>query len=292
MADNNTGYNGQQAPGIGAGEWGAVAEIARRIMLEIQTTKPVQVVAVRSAGELAEAGFIDVQPLVNQVDGAGNQVPHGVIHNVPYIRMQGGANAVIMDPVVGDIGICGFCTHDISVVKSTKKAANPGSKRRFDYADAVYIGGILNGVPTQFIRFYSGGIEVVSPTKVRLAAPVIELAATDHISNTAPQVSTTASTSITETTASYSLSASSAADVTAPTTTIHGAEVVTGLTSLNGGFAALARAGGGASTINSAVSINGNTDTTGTLTNNGHAVGSTHAHGGVQPGTGTSGTPT
>jgi len=36
----------------------------------------------------------------------------------------------------------------------------------------------------------------------------------------------------------------------------------------------------------------GNYTSTGTLTNNGKAVGSTHTHGGVQTGSGTTGTPT
>lgn len=44
--------------------------------------------------------------------------------------------------------------------------------------------------------------------------------------------------------------------------------------------------------ITGEVNITGNVSTTGTLTNNGANVGSTHRHGGVDTGSGTSGTPT
>ena len=32
-----------------------------------------------------------------------------VIHNVPYMRIQGGANGIILDPAIGDIGIATVC---------------------------------------------------------------------------------------------------------------------------------------------------------------------------------------
>lgn len=309
---DNFGYNGQNDPGDGAAEDAAIANVARRIMLEIKTTKLVLVKAVRNNGALAQAGFIDAQPLVNQVDGAGNPTPHGVIYNIPYLRTQGGVNAIILDPVVGDIGVCGFDTHDISTVKTTRAAANPASGRRFDYADAVYIGGVLNGVPEQFIRFSSDGIEVLSPTKVRLVAPTIEMVASDvitmtathSITETAPQVNVTASTRITESTATFSLTATTGAGITSPLTTITGLATITGLTTMGGGFAASPRVGGGASTITGDLSVtSGNVSFSGALsvtgattlagvTAGGKNIGGLHTHTGVQTGSGTSGPPT
>lgn len=35
----------------------------------------------------------------------------------------------------------------------------------------LYLGGVLNGVPQQYVRFTAEGIEVVSPTKVTVRAP-------------------------------------------------------------------------------------------------------------------------
>jgi phage baseplate assembly protein gpV len=133
-------------------------------MARAATATLVMVKAVHNAGELAPVGLIDVQPMVAQIDGAGKTTPHGIIHNIPYMRVQGGANAVIIDPVVGDIGLAVFASRDISSVKATKQPSGPGSRRRHSMADGLYIGGFLNAVPTQFIRFSGDGVEIKSTT--------------------------------------------------------------------------------------------------------------------------------
>lgn len=142
---------------------------------KVQTVTLVQIQAVTNAGEVEPVGFVDILPLVNQVDGNGNPTPHVTIYGVPYVRIQGGANAVILDPQVGDIGIALFTSRDISKVKSTKAQANPGSGRMYDFADGLYLGGVLNGVPQQFVRFSSEGIELNSPTKITLTAPEVDI---------------------------------------------------------------------------------------------------------------------
>jgi hypothetical protein len=132
----------------------------------------VTVKSVTNNGTVSPVGEVSVQILVNQIDGDGNAFPHGTIFGVPYFRLQGGANAVILDPVVGDVGIAVFCDRDISSVKANKGQASPGSRRQFDPSDALYIGGFLNGVPTQYVQFLpnGGGINVVSPGVVTLKA--------------------------------------------------------------------------------------------------------------------------
>lgn len=130
----------------------------------VQTVSIVRVEAVSNAGELSPVGTVAVKPLVQQMTGEREAVDHGIIYNIPYFRIQGGADAVIIDPKVGDIGICVFCSRDSSAVKTTKKEAPPGSYRTFNWADGMYIGGFLNGVPEQYIRFSASGIEVVTST--------------------------------------------------------------------------------------------------------------------------------
>lgn len=172
MAD---GYQGAQDAGDGAGEFGAQSFLVRQILSRVNTATLVKIVAVTNAGGLSPVGFVDVQPLVNQVDGAGNAVPHGVLHHLAYFRLQGGTNAVILDPQVGDIGIAVFADHDISSVVANKAQANPGSWRRFNMADGLYLGGVLNGTPTQYVQFTAAGINVVSPTKVTITAPETDI---------------------------------------------------------------------------------------------------------------------
>lgn len=178
---SSEGYVGTQGPESRANEFNAVEFVITQLLNKRNYTTLVQVMAVRSAGEVAPVGFVDVQIMLNQIDAAGNSMPHGTVNNVPYFRLQGGANAVIIDPQVGDIGMATFADRDISSVKASRAISNPGSKRRADIADGLYTGGFLNGVPTQYVRFTDSGIEVVSPTNVTVRAPTINMVGADSV---------------------------------------------------------------------------------------------------------------
>jgi len=166
-----SGYQGFQTPSDTSGEFNALSFIVRQILSKANTATLVRVVSCTNSGAVSPVGYVNVQPLVNQIDGLGNAVPHGIINNLPYLRIQGGTNAVIMDPSANDIGIAIFADRDISAVKASKAASNPGSLRRFDYADGLYVGGVLNGSPVQYLQFSSSGINVTSPTAVEINAP-------------------------------------------------------------------------------------------------------------------------
>lgn len=180
-------YQGFQDPKTGNSDLNATSFLFEQLMGKVWTSALVQVNAVTNAGALSAVGFVDVSPLIHQVDGAGKATPHGIIHNVPYFRLQGGADAVILDPKVGDIGLAIFASRDISAVKSSKAPNVPGSSRRFSPSDGLYIGGFLNGVPTQYVRFSATGIEVVSPTKIICTAPEVDVNATTKAVVTTPE---------------------------------------------------------------------------------------------------------
>jgi len=152
---------------------------------KVNTITLVKVVKIIPTGGLNAVGYVDVQPLVAQLDGAGNAMPHGIIHNLPYFRVQGGVSAVIIDPVIGDLGMAAFASHDISSVKETRDQANPGSRRRFDMADGLYLGGFLNGNPTRYVKLSADGIELEDSTQIILRSPKIvmdgEVVATGEI---------------------------------------------------------------------------------------------------------------
>ena len=131
--------------------------MVKQMMRQQATATIVRVLAVTNDGGLSPVGFVDVQPMVHQMDGKGQSVNHGPLHNLPYFRLQGGVNAIVMDPAVGDIGLAVFASRDISKVKNTKADAVPGSKRVQDMADGLFIGGFLNGTPENYIRFDSSG---------------------------------------------------------------------------------------------------------------------------------------
>lgn len=166
-------------------EYATFQFICQQLINKLATVLPVRVVSCTNDGALAPTGFVDVQPLVDQMGGDRQTVPHGTIFRVPYFRLFGGVNAVIMDPSPGDIGAALFCMRDISALKADPAAAlsrapspgaPPGSFRTYAWSDALYIGGFLNTVePEQYVRFSAGGIEVVSPTVITLRAPSIVL---------------------------------------------------------------------------------------------------------------------
>lgn len=185
-------YYGDLQPSDDASAYNELVFQINAIMKRVNTCMPVQVTAVK-AGGLGPVGFVDVQVMVTQLTGNNTVVANPSISNVPYFRLQGGKNAIVIDPQVGDIGIACFCQRDISSVKSIRAIAPPGSHRMFSFSDAVYFGGILNGTPEQYIKFDDSGIAVYSPTKITCMAPDIEMMADNSITMTAKNVTINAS---------------------------------------------------------------------------------------------------
>jgi len=176
-----------QTPRDVASEYATLAFIVQQLTAGMGTATLVRVKACTNNGGLVPVGTLDAQLLVDMVAEDGQTFPQGTVFKVPYMRMQGGTDAVILDPVPGDLGVCVFASRDISAIKSDPNAARdrkpnpgapPGSKRMFSLSDALYIGGMLNGTPTQYVQFERGegpGINVVSPSRVTVQAPLIEL---------------------------------------------------------------------------------------------------------------------
>ena len=122
------GFAGFQTPNSTSSDLNSLTFIINQMLGKVGTMIPVKVVSSTSGGELAPPGTVNIVPLVNQIDGNGdNSTPHGTIFNVPFWRLQGGATAFIVDPVDGDIGVAFCAMRDISTVVATKAQANPGS---------------------------------------------------------------------------------------------------------------------------------------------------------------------
>lgn len=147
----------------------------RRLTAQMRQMTPVRIVKVYAAdgktaatrGAVAASGFVDVQPIVSQVDGKGQKQDHTTIYHIPFSRNYGGDAAIIMDPVVGDIGHIHPADRDISAFKDqvtqggSTQTVLPGSQRRSSFSDSVFIGGTKNGTPKQYITFTDQGMTVV-----------------------------------------------------------------------------------------------------------------------------------
>lgn len=156
----SVGY-GQQDPNDSSNRFNSVAFAVRQMMARIETMMPVKVLSVTGGGgAIAAAGTVSVQPLVNQIDGQGNASPHGQINGIPWWRLQGGTGAVIADPKEGDFGYIIAAARDISAVKQTPGIQNPGSFRKHNYADGIYVGGVFNQAPKQYLAFSDQGITI------------------------------------------------------------------------------------------------------------------------------------
>ncbi len=179
MSDtSNQAFAGQRDVTSASSQFNMLEFIFRTLAGGLWTATPVQVIAVHPGTGLLQ-GTVDVQPLVNQQDALGNATPHGVIYGLPYARVQAGSSALIIDPVgksddyPGDIGVAVFASRDISSVKANKSQANPGSFRRFDAADGMYLFSALGLVqPTQYVQCLpnGAGINVISPGPVTIQA--------------------------------------------------------------------------------------------------------------------------
>lgn len=151
----------------GAREWEA---ILARLIGKSYTVTLVKVDSVEP-GATGPVGFVDATDLVQQMNGNNEGIPNVSMRRLPYFRLQGGSNAVIMDPRPGDLGIAVFARRDISKVKETKTEGPPPSLRTHDVSDGLYIGGVLNGAPAQYLRFLESGVEIVSNGDLAITAP-------------------------------------------------------------------------------------------------------------------------
>lgn len=149
--------------------------IINNLIANIHTMMPVKILSVTVPPDsLAPIGRCEVLPLVQQIDGSNNVYPMGKIINVPYLRVQGGSNAIVIDPQVGDVGLCGFCERDISIVKRTGELSAPDTRRKYDINSAVYMFTMMSGTPTQYIHFKSSGIDIKTTGDLNINGLIIK----------------------------------------------------------------------------------------------------------------------
>lgn len=180
---------GQQTPTDSNSPFEVAEFIVKQLMAKLDVMKLGQITAVHGgAGAIDKAGTVDVQLLVSQLDGAGNATPQGIVYGIPWSRMQGGKNALICDPEVGDIGYISCADRDISNVKSAvtngkSPKVNPGSYRIYSVSDGVWVGGCLNVAPEQYIVFTATGIRIVDKSGNSVAMTATGMTLTDSVGN-------------------------------------------------------------------------------------------------------------
>lgn len=132
------------------------------LIRRIHTADLVKVLAVYpTAGTV---GFVDVQPLVQERTTREVVLPQAPIFRLPYMRTQGGKSALIIDPVVDDLGLAVYAERDITNAIATRAEGAAPTNRAYDAADGLYLGGFLNQDPEQWLQFFAtDGAELVTP---------------------------------------------------------------------------------------------------------------------------------
>lgn len=138
-----------------ASDYNSLVFLFNQLLNKKHTMTLVQVKAV-------DGDKVDVLPLVTMLDAKGIPHSYGLLYSLPFVRLQGGNSAVICDPQVNDIGLAIFADRDISNVIETKAESSPNSYRVMSMSDGVYLSGLLNADPTQYIKFNGGFIDILS----------------------------------------------------------------------------------------------------------------------------------
>jgi hypothetical protein len=156
MADKNT-VKGMENINSFSSDYNALAFIIQQaIRQQVNTAIVVKVVGV-------SAGYVDVLPLVTQIDGFGEAVQPTTLYKLPYMRYHGGICAVKLDPVVGDIGLAVFAQKDCSsVTQGTTEPQKPASFRENTMGNGFYIGGFLNQEPSCYVELKQSGEVVIN----------------------------------------------------------------------------------------------------------------------------------
>ena len=184
LTTNNSPYNAQ-------------AFMIRQMLNQVNTAEPVQVTSCSVQDELAPVGTVTVKPMVNLVDGDGKGHEQSSLFSLPYLRMQGGENAFVVDPKPGDMGLAVYAMRDTEALKETKGqggSVNPGSARTYSKGDGFFLGGFLNAVPKRYVHISANGIKIddggggtleMKEGKLVINAPNgIEMTAPSEIHNT------------------------------------------------------------------------------------------------------------
>ena len=156
------------------------------LIKDVRTAIPVKVVAVHpGAGTPPVIGTVDVQPLVQTVDGSGKLWALGVTYGATFCRIQAGATAIVVDPAVNDIGLAIACDRDISSVlalgaalatPSNDQIPGPGSARTHDISDLVYLYSVVSAAAiTQYILANAEGITLLSPNTITIQGAQINM---------------------------------------------------------------------------------------------------------------------
>lgn len=128
---------------------------------------------------------VNATPLIADVDGNGNALSSSSLQELAHTRLQHGVAGIVINPVVGDIGIFSCNKADSSnISEGASNSQPPASYRRFNKADAVMVGTVHTKAPTVYIELTQEGVinitapqgcHVTSDSEVTVTAPTVAI---------------------------------------------------------------------------------------------------------------------
>lgn len=257
-------------------EYDKVISQFNSLITNVNTAMPCKVVAIEKQEQRGVniVGFVDIQLMIEQTNGQKKGNETAIICNVPYIRIQGGTNAVIIDPEINDLGVAIFASRDITNFKEARRQTPPATWRKFSISDAIYIGGIRNQKPVQYIHFRNDGIEIYSPKRVHITTPTVLIDSDNTTINTSENTTINANNATINTSAKTTINANGGCEINAETTN-NGNVKINGNTKISGnllvgGIIGQTGEGGGGGTVSLIGPVN--------VINDLHAEGISVAH--------------
>ena len=233
-------------------EYDKVISQFNSLITNVNTAMPCKVVAIEKQEQRGVniVGFVDIQLMIEQTNGQKKGNETAIVCNVPYVRIQGGTNAVIIDPEINDLGVAIFSSRDITNFKEARRQTPPATWRKFSISDAIYIGGIRNQKPVQYIHFRNDGIEVYSPKRVHITTPTVLIDSDNTTINTSENTTINANNATINTSAKTTINANGGCEINAETTNngnvnINGNTKISGNLLVGGIIGQTGEAGGG-----------------------------------------------
>ena len=216
-------------------EYDKVISQFNSLITNVNTAIPCKVVAIEKQEQRGVniVGFVDIQLMIEQTNGQKKGNETAIVCNVPYVRIQGGTNAVIIDPEINDLGVAIFASRDITNFKEARRQTPPATWRKFSISDAIYIGGIRNQKPVQYIHFRNDGIEIYSPKRVHITTPTVLIDSDNTTINTSENTTINANNATINTSAKTTINANGGCEINAETTN-NGNVKINGNTKISG----------------------------------------------------------
>lgn len=125
---------------------------------------------------------VTVKPLIAQIDADNNKIELPEIFEIPYFRYSAGRTAVKLNPVAGDIGVLIVFKSDSSNIKTGNNSQIlPNSFLNYPLYSGIYIGGMLNNDPENYIEIKDDSITINANKKIVINCQTAEINADSEV---------------------------------------------------------------------------------------------------------------